>query len=68
MYNKSTKQYSIELDTKEDFKRISNQQKRFGWTASAGFTFFWGAKAKRDKAVRILDKEYGITVDTFDFE
>ena len=33
-----------------------------------GIELFWHSKAKRDKAIHILDKEYGISVDWFDFE
>jgi hypothetical protein len=68
---KSTKQYSIVFHTAEDFKRILKlDPSLFGYKDfdESGIELFWAFKAKRDKAIRVLDKEYGISVDWFDFE
>lgn len=65
--------YSLVFATDEDYRRALTKsiknQKLFGYSDfdHQGLELFWHSKAKRDKAIRILDKEYGISVDWFDF-
>jgi hypothetical protein len=73
---KSTKKYSIVFHTDEDFnskhlRGLGNSMRGlFDYTDvdTKGIEIFWTSKAKRDKAVSILSKKYGISVDTFDFD
>ena len=65
-----SRSYSLVFHTDEDFNRILKLDPSiFGYSDydQDGIELFWVSKVKRDKARNILKKEYGITVDTFDF-
>lgn len=63
--------YSIVFHTAEAFKfamKLDPSILNYWVCDEEGIELFWHSRRKRDKAERILDKEYGITVDTFEFE
>lgn len=62
--------YSIVFHTAEDYKfamEIPPSILNYWVFDAEGIELFWHSKEKRDEAIHILDKVYGISVDWFDF-
>ena len=62
--------YSIVFHTAEAYKfamKLDPSILNYWVFDEEGIELFWHSKAKRDKAIRTLDKVYGISVDWFDF-
>ena len=63
--------YSIIFHTAEAFKQAMTLDPTVldYWVCDEeGIELFWNSKAKRDKAERTLKKQFGIIVDTFEFD